>query len=146
MEAQREARGTGRDRVERWADEFRRASDGDPELRAHGKYFSCSYLLDMEEHRIVVKMNGGRVDEVAIDPGDLEVPYQFAIRASAETWDKLAQPVPAPMYHGLWAATFRSGMRLEGDLLPMMQNLRCLTRQLELLRQTGAPVGAERRS
>lgn len=38
--------------VETWADEFRRASDEDPELQGHGKYYSCSYLMDMEEHQI----------------------------------------------------------------------------------------------
>jgi hypothetical protein len=31
-------------------------------------------------------------------------------------------------------------MKLEGDLLVLMQNLRTLTRQIELLRQTGVPV------
>ena len=28
----------------------------------------------------------------------------------------------------------------EGDLLVLMQNLRCLTRQIEILRETGVPV------
>jgi hypothetical protein len=130
--------------IEHWAEDFRQACDSDPELQAHGKYYSCSYLLDAEEHRVVIRMHQGKVDRVAIDPGSLEEHYQFAIRASADTWRKFAQPTPPPMYHGIWAATFRSGMRLEGDLLPMMQNLRCLTRQLELLRSTGAPVSAGR--
>ena len=31
-------------------------------------------------------------------------------------------------------------MRLEGDILVLMQNLRCFTRQIELLRAVGAPV------
>jgi hypothetical protein len=44
------------------------------------------------------------------------------------------------MYHGIWAASFQKDMRLEGDVLALMQNLRCVTRQLELLRETGAPV------
>ena len=44
------------------------------------------------------------------------------------------------MYHGLWSATFRSDLSLEGDLLILMQNLRCFTRQFELLRKTGVPV------
>jgi hypothetical protein len=48
--------------------------------------------------------------------------------------------MPKPMYHGIWSASFRRDMRLEGDLLVLMQNLRCLTRQLELLRLTG-PLG-----
>ena len=126
--------------LQQWAREFRDISNSDPEIRAHGRYFSCSYMLDTGEHRVVVQMYKGRVDEIVIDPEPLETQYQFAIRASNDTWRKFAQKEPPPMYHGLWSATFRSGMRLEGDLLPLMQNLRCLTRQMELLRETGAPV------
>jgi hypothetical protein len=44
------------------------------------------------------------------------------------------------MYHGIWAASFRKGMNMEGDLLVLMQNLRCFTRQIEILRDTGVPV------
>lgn len=123
-----------------WVDEFRRLNDADPELSAHGKYFTCSYLLDMEERRYAVRMNAGKVAEIAVDPGPLDVPYQFAIRASADTWRNFSEPVPAPMYHGIWAASFQKDMRLEGDILVLMQNLRCVTRQIELLRQTGSPV------
>lgn len=126
--------------IERWARAFQQASNGDAELQAQGKYYTCSFMLDAEQHRVVIQMREGRVERIAIDPGDLEVPYQFAIRASAETWKKFSQPTPPPMYHGIWSASFRSGMRLEGDLLPMFQNLACLTHQLELLRATGAPV------
>lgn len=126
--------------LQQWAHEFRELSNTDPELRAHGRHFSCSYMLDSGEHRVVVQVHRGRVEDILIDPAPLEERYQFAIRASADTWRKFAQKEPPPMYHGIWAATFRSGMRLEGDLLPLMQNLRCLTRQLELLRETGAPV------
>jgi hypothetical protein len=123
-----------------WADAFTRASNEDPEIQAHGKYFTCSYLLDMSEHTFVVVVQSGRVAQLAVDPGPLDVPYQFAIRASAETWRGFGVPVPAPMFHGIWAASFQRDMRLEGDLLVLMQNLRCITRQIELLRTVGVPV------
>lgn len=118
---------------------FRQLSDGDAELQAHGAYFTCSYLLDMGEHTFLVRMHRGRIEELTVDPEPLTA-YDFAIRADAETWRGFCQPTPPPMYHGIWAATFRRGMRMEGDLLVLMQNLRCLTRQLELLRVTG-PLG-----
>ena len=123
-----------------WVDKFRNQCNSDAELQAHGKFYSCSFLLDMQEHRYLVRMHRGKVEEISVDPGDLDERYQFAIRASADTWRKFSQPTPPPMYHGIWSASFRSGMRLEGDLLILMQNLRCVTRQLELLRTTGAPV------
>ena len=123
-----------------WAEAFAEASNTDPEIQAHGKYFTCSYLLDATERSYVVQVESGRVTNVAIDPGPLDVPYDFAIRASAETWRGFGEPVPAPMYHGIWAASFQRDMRLEGKVLVLMQNLRCITRQIELLRVVGAPV------
>lgn len=126
--------------VDRWVREFTEANNQDAEIQAHGKYFTCSYLLDMTEHTFVVRVVSGKIAELAVDPGPIDMPYQFAIRASAETWRGFGEPVPAPMFHGIWAASFQRDMKLEGDLLVLMQNLRCMTRQIELLRTTGAPV------
>lgn len=123
-----------------WVDEFRRATDEDEEIQAHGKFYSCSFLLDMEEHQVQVLMHRGKVEEVLVDPGPLDERYQFALRASAETWRKFAEETPEPMYHGIWSASFQRDLSLEGDLLVLMQNLRCFTRQFELLRVTGVPV------
>ncbi len=123
-----------------WVDAFRRAVEQDPEIRAHGGDYTCSYLLDMDEHRFAVDVVKGRIDEVNVDPEPLDVRYQFAVRASADTWRKFSEPTPPPMYHGIWSATFRRDMRLEGDILALMQNLRCFTRNMELLRQVGVPV------
>ena len=125
---------------ERWVEEFRQVSDGDEELQAHGKYYTCSFLLDMEEHQFLVRMNAGKVEEVLIDPGPLDLRYEFIIRASAETWRNFGKEIPPPMYHGIFSASFQRDMRLEGDMLVLMQNLRTLTRQIELLRKTGVPV------
>ncbi len=123
-----------------WTEKFRKASDSDAEIQANGRHFTCSYLLDMGERRILVKVNEGKVTSLVLDPGSLEERYQFALRASPDTWRKFSQPIPEPMYHGIWAASFKRDLKLEGDLLPMMQNLRCFTRQMELLRTTGVPV------
>jgi hypothetical protein len=128
------------DTAQNWVDEFRRASDEDEELQAHGKYYSCNFLLDMEEHQFLVSMHAGKVEEILIDPRPLDARYQFIIRAGAETWRNFGKETPPPMYHGIWAASFQGDMSLEGDQLVLMQNLRCVTRQIELLRKTGVPV------
>jgi hypothetical protein len=128
------------DTVQNWVGEFTRASNEDTELQAHGKFYTCSFLLDMEEHTFQVAMHSGEVEEILVDPGPLDKRYQFVIRASAETWRNFGKETPPPMYHGIWAASFQRDMSLEGDLLVLMQNLRTLTRQMELLRETGVPV------
>jgi hypothetical protein len=123
-----------------WVESFRQASDGDEEIQAHGKHYSCAFVLDMEEHSYLIKMHEGKVEEILEDPGPLDERYQFTLRASAETWRNFGKEVPPPMYHGIWSASFQRDMSLEGDLLVLMQNLRCFTRQIELLRITGVPV------
>ncbi|SNS17533.1 hypothetical protein SAMN06893096_102354 [Geodermatophilus pulveris] len=123
-----------------WAEAFAEASNTDPEIEAHGKYFTCSWLLDADERSYVVQVQSGRVTHVTVDSGPLDVPYDFAIRAGVETWRGFGEPMPAPMFHGIWAASFRRDMRLEGQVLVLMQNLRCITRQIELLRVVGTPV------
>ena len=126
--------------ADRWVDEFTRVSNEDPEIQAHGKYYTCSFLLDMEEHQFLIRMNAGKIEEILVDPGPLDLRYQFIIRASAETWRNFGKETPPPMYHGIWSASFQRDMKLEGDLLVLMQNLRTLTLQIELVRQTGVPV------
>ncbi|WP_431841044.1 hypothetical protein [Calidifontibacter indicus] len=126
--------------AEAWAEAFAEASNNDTEIQAHGKYFTCSYLLDATDRSYVIQVESGRVTRVTANPGPLDVAYQFAIRASAGTWREFGQPVPAPMFHGIWAASFQRDMKLEGHILVLMQNLRCITRQIELLRVVGSPV------
>jgi len=96
-------------------------------------------MLDMQDCKAIIRMHDGTVEEVDTEPAPLD-PYDFAIRASPETWRKFGMKTPPPMCHGIWAATFQEDMKLEGDLLVLMQNLRNITVQIELLRQTGVPV------
>lgn len=126
--------------IAEWVSALTEANNADPEISAHGKYFTCSYLLDMESHTFVVQVDRGKIVDIAVDPGPLDVAYQFAIRAGVDTWRNFGVPVPAPMYHGIWAASFQRDMKLEGDVLVLMQNLRCITRQIELLRTVGVAV------
>ena len=122
-----------------WAGDFQKASDSDAAIQAMPKYFACVYMLDMGATKFIIDMRDGVVHDVNTAPAPLDS-YQFALRASAETWRKFGMAVPPPMFHGIWAASFREDMRLEGDLLVLMQNLRNITVQIELLRRVGVPV------
>lgn len=122
-----------------WAEAFRRATESDPVIQSMAKYYSCDFLLDMEERKVLVQMHDGRVKRIDIDPAPLD-PYHFALRASAETWRKMSLKTPPPFFQGMWAASAREDLRMEGDLTVLMQNLRNFTAQLELLRQVGVPV------
>ncbi|MFT3989595.1 hypothetical protein [Aestuariivirga sp.] len=126
-------------RMNEWAVRFGEASDGDPAIGAMAKDFTCTYLYDMGSEKAIIEMVDGKVYRINISPGPMDA-YDFALRASAETWREFARPVPKPMYHGIWAASFRKDLKIEGNTLVLMQNLRNITLQFELLRKTGVPV------
>lgn len=125
--------------VKTWASKFRNLTDNDETIQCMGKYYTCRFMYDMQDRKVIVEMHDGKVKEINTDPQPLD-PYDFALRASAQTWREFAKPVPKPMFHGIWAASFCEDLKLEGNLLVLMQNLRNFTAQFELLRKCGVPV------
>jgi hypothetical protein len=125
--------------VKGWASKYKNLTDNDPTIGAMGKYYTCTFMYDMVERKVIIEMHDGKVKNINTDPAPLDA-YDFALRASAQTWREFAQPVPRPMFHGIWAASFRKDLKLEGNLLVLMQNLRNFTVQFELLRKSGVPV------
>lgn len=122
-----------------WAMKFSTASDDNTTIGAMARYFTCTYMLDMETEKFIVEMIDGKVYRINITPGGMDS-YDFALRACAQTWREFARPIPKPMYHGIWSASFRKDLKIEGNTLVLMQNLRNFTVQFELLRQVGVPV------
>lgn len=125
--------------VNDWAIKFCEASDDSKAIAAMARYFTCTYLLDMVDEKVIVEMIDGKVYRINVSPAGMDA-YDFALRASAETWREFAQPIPKPMYHGIWSASFRKDLKIEGNTLVLMQNLRNFTLQFELLRKVGVPV------
>ena len=125
--------------IKNWAVKFKNMSDADATIAAMAKYYTCTYMWDMGERKVIVEMHDGKVKHINTDPAPLDA-YDFALRASAQTWREFAKPIPRPMFHGIWAASFREDLKLEGNILVMMQNLRNFTVQFELLRKCGVPV------
>ena len=72
----------------------------------------------------------GRIASVTRGPAAAR-PWRFAIRANAEAWREFWLPVPRPGYHDLFALTRFGRARIEGDLLPLMANLRYVKEVLE---------------
>ena len=125
--------------VRDWAVRFSEASDRDQVIGAMARYFTCTYLWDMGTAKVIVQMIDGKVHAINIDPAPMDS-YDFALRASPQSWREFARPIPAPMYHGIWSASFRRDLKIEGNTLVLMQNLRNFTAQFELLRKVGVPV------
>ena len=124
--------------LDNWANKYKEVTNSDETIGAMAKYYSCSFMFDMEKAKVIIEMHDGKVKNINTNPGPLD-PYDFALRASANTWKEFSQPMPKPMYHGIWSASFRKDLKIEGNHLVLMKNLRNFTVQFELLRKTGVP-------
>ena len=125
--------------LDNWAKKYEDLSNSDETIGAMAKHYSCSFMFDMEKAKVIIEMHDGKVKNINTNPGPLDA-YDFALRASANTWKEFSQPIPKPMYHGIWSASFRKDLKIEGNHLVLMKNLRNFTVQFELLRKIGVPV------
>ena len=125
--------------VENWAKKYEELTNSDETIKAMAKYYTCSFMFDMGSAKIIIEMHDGKVKNINTNPAPLDS-YDFALRASENTWREFGQPMPKPMYHGIWSASFLRDLKIEGNHLILMQNLRNFTVQFELLRKVGVPV------
>ena len=125
--------------IKSWAKKYKELTDSDETIKAMAKYYTCSFLFDMGDAKALIEMHDGKVKNINTNPAPLD-PYDFALRASENTWREFGQSVPKPMYHGIWSASFLRDLKIEGNHLILMQNLRNFTVQFELLRKVGVPV------
>ena len=125
--------------VNTWAKKFQELTDSDETINAMAKYYTCSFLFDMGKVKVIVEMHDGKVKNINTNPRGLD-PYYFALMASEATWREFARPIPKPMFHGIYAASFREDLKIEGNHLVLMQNIRNFIVQFELLRKSGVPV------
>ena len=125
--------------LDNWAKKFEKATNSDETIGAMAKYYTCSFMFDMGSEKVIIEMHDGKIKNINTKPSQLD-PYDFALRASAKTWREFGQPIPKPMYHGIWSASFLKDLKIEGYHLVLMKNIRNFTVQFELLRKTGVPV------
>jgi len=111
--------------------------NADALLLRRGRYLTTTFLLEMDEVQYLVRVVEGRIASVERGPF-LMRPWSFAVRASADAWRRFWEPVPAPGYHDLFAMKKLGVARVEGDLVPLMANLRYVKDVLAAPRRRGA--------
>ena len=55
-----------------WAEKFRLATESDPIIQSYAKYYTCDFLLGLEELRVGVQMRDGQMHNIEINPAPLE--------------------------------------------------------------------------
>ena len=97
--------------------------NGRAPLVRRGRFLSGEFLVEADDMPVHVTVHGGRI--VSVERGPFRMrSWRFAIRAEADAWSRFWQPMPEPGYHDVIAMTRLGVARLEGDLQPLMANLR----------------------
>ncbi|HEY9566867.1 MAG TPA: hypothetical protein VIR38_02155 [Thalassobaculum sp.] len=97
--------------------------NGRAPLVRRGRFFSGEFLVEADRLPVHVKVCEGRIEAVEAGPFRMRG-WRFAIRADADAWLRFWEPVPVPGYHDIIAMARLGVARLEGDLQPLMANLR----------------------
>ena len=87
-----------------------------------GRWVTLAFILGIDNQDYLVAINGGKIKSVtprqlATDAG------QFNIRASQATWEEHWKSMPRRDYHDIWSMLPKNLIKIDGDLLPLMQNL-----------------------
>jgi hypothetical protein len=97
--------------------------NADDSLVRRGRYLSTTFLVETGDIAWLVTVHEGRVTKLERGPFLMRA-WSFAVRASTEAWRRFWEPVPAAGWHDLFALTKGGHATVEGDLRPLMANLR----------------------
>ena len=102
-----------------------------------GRFFSHNFLIGVGEKDWLVEIAQGSISSILPGPHILKS-WTFSVRATQEAWSLFWRPEPPPGYHDIFAMTKSGFAVIEGDLHPLMANLRYVKEVLEALRELGA--------
>ena len=115
--------------------------NADAHLVWRGRFLDVDFLVEVGDTPYHIRIERGRVAGIVEGPQIMR-PWTFAIRADADAWSKFWAPVPAPGYHDLFAMAKAGRATIEGDLHPLMANLRYLKEVLAMPRKAAAAADA----
>ena len=114
--------------------------NGDIPLVRRGRHLSTTFLIGAGDVPVLATVREGAITDVTVSPPPMRS-WRFAVRAGADAWRRFWQAEPEPGYHDLLAMSRFGTARIEGDLQPLMANLRYVKEVLEAPRRAGLGDG-----
>ena len=96
--------------------------NNDSALVRRGRFVNCDILVGIGNLDYIVKIEEGRVTAARLRRLNIESGL-FAVRASAKIWEEFWRPMPKRDHHDLFSMMAAGLAQIDGDLLPLMQNL-----------------------
>ena len=91
-------------------------------LVRRGRWVTLTFVLGVDDMDYLIDVERGAIADVR--PRRLQTQIGvFAIRAARVTWQEHWRRYPRPDYHDIWSMLPKGLARLDGDLVPLMQNL-----------------------
>lgn len=97
--------------------------NGDRRLVARGRYVDLEWLWQIDDVPYHIRVQHGLIVEMLRGPV-LMRSHRFAIRGPADSWERFWAPMPRPGFHDLFAMTKNGRAAIDGELQPLMANLR----------------------
>lgn len=110
--------------------------NGDERLRRLGRFCTTEFLIEVGDVPYHVAVEQGRIRSVEKGPFRMRS-WSFAIRASEASWKAFCAAVPRPGFHDIFAMTSCGHARIEGDMAPLLHNLRYVKEVLATMREKG---------
>ncbi|TAM58068.1 hypothetical protein EPN52_11565 [bacterium] len=108
--------------------------NNDPEFANVARFFSADILLECGAKQWLVHVRDGRVAG-ALGAPRFDTPWDFALRAPEDVWERFTRTLPPPLFTDIWALRMRvPEFRWEGNTLLAVRHARAVARMLELLR------------
>jgi hypothetical protein len=127
---------TAHDRIARLPD----LVNADEAVVRRGRFLTTTFLLGIDDVEYLIRVSEGRIASFERGPF-LMRPWSFALRASAEAWQRFWEATPGPGYHDLFAMKKRGVARVEGDIVPLMTHLRYVQDVITAPRRAGPAHG-----
>jgi hypothetical protein len=102
----------------------------DHALVRRGRFVHLEWLWQIGDVPYHLHIRDGLIVELVRGPV-LMRSHVFAVRGPVESWERFWAPVPKPGYHDLFAMTKAGRAGIDGDLQPLMANLRYFKEILE---------------
>lgn len=96
--------------------------EDDADLCRRGARICTTCLIEIGTIPFYMSLQDGAMRGFARGPL-LMRSWRFALRGTAQAWEKFWQTVPPPGWHDLFALAKRGAMTIEGDLHPFMAHL-----------------------
>ncbi len=96
--------------------------NADPALVHRGRWVDLTFILGVGDIDYLITIQQGKI--IKISQRKLQTTTGcFSIRAAASSWRKHWQKIPQRDYHDIFAMLAKGLIKIDGDLLPLMQNL-----------------------